>query len=113
GNVDAANSCRTGIIRQRQAGADTDIEHAPADAVGFGNGRLPAGVEHFAEYKVVDRRPPPIRLFDPFAVDVPHAPPRNSYLTASANGRVAPLCRAAALWMKPPPSTRAWPDGAS
>src|SRR6202012_4525009 len=46
----------------------------PANAVRFGDGRLPAGVEHLAEYEVVDRRPPPIRLFDPFAVDVPHAP---------------------------------------
>jgi hypothetical protein len=58
------------IIRQRQSGADADIENPPADPVGFRDGRLAAVVENLAEYQIVDRRPAPISLCDPRAVDI-------------------------------------------
>ena len=48
-----------------------DVENAPADLIGFRNRRAAALVEHLAEHEIVDRRPAPISLFDPLAVDVP------------------------------------------
>src|SRR5262249_40154780 len=97
-NIDAAESGRRRILRQRQPGADTDIENAAADPVGLGDGRLPAGVEHLAEHEIVDRRPAPVSLFDPLAVDIAcHAPaPRPAYpRSASTSGRdVAPWAAA-------------------
>src|SRR6185369_2876248 len=59
------------IFGQRQPGADTDVENASADLVGLRDGRPAALVEHLAENQIVDRRPAPISLFDPLAVDVP------------------------------------------
>jgi len=58
------------IIRQRQSGADTDIENPSADLVGLGDGRLPTVIENLAEYQIVDRRPALISPCDPSAVDI-------------------------------------------
>ena len=124
GNVHAAQFRGARIIRQRQSGADADVENTPADLVGFRDGRLAAVVEHLAEHQIVDRRPAPIRLFDPLAVDVvsPFPVPRISTRAHLGEGlrrdrSAAPLpsprsC-AVALLMNPPPSTRACPSGAS
>lgn len=75
GNVDAADFCGARIVRERQAGADADVEDAAADPVGLGDGRLPSGVEHLAEHEIIDRRPAAIGLLDPGPRDVCcHAP---------------------------------------
>ena len=123
GNIDAAQFRGARIIRQRQSGADADIENAAADPVGLRDGRLAAVIEHLAEHEIVDRRPAPISLCDPRAVDVCQPCPRPEiFLSAHRLGERrrsvrAPLPRraffAVALLMKPPPSTRACPEGAS
>src|SRR5436853_363528 len=51
-------------VRRRGAGP-------PAHFVRLRNGRLAAVIEHLAEHEIVDRRPAPIRFFDPLTVDVP------------------------------------------
>src|SRR5262245_4442659 len=80
GKIDPADLRRARIVRQRQPGAYSDIENAPADPVGFRNARLPAVIEHLAEHEIVDRRPATVGLFDPGTVDIgSHAPaPQNS-----------------------------------
>src|SRR5260370_40576682 len=107
-------------MRWLQARAAPASANPPADPVGLGNGRLAAVVENLAEHQIVDRRPAPISLCDPRAVDIcSHAPALKFYpRIASTNGcgRAAPFAAvlfAVALWMNPPPSTRAWPKGAS
>ena len=62
GNVDAANAAGARIIRQRDAGADADLEDAAADAFGGGDRGLPAALEHRAEHEIIDRRPARIGL---------------------------------------------------
>src|SRR5205085_291227 len=119
GNIDAAKFCRPRILGQRQARADTDIENPAADPVGLGYGGLTALFENLAEHEIVDRRPASIGLCDPFPVDIaPHAPCPNFFLdcqSCSSGCRLASRAslRAAALLIKPPPSTRACPEGAS
>jgi hypothetical protein len=70
GNIDATQFRGPRIIRQRQSGADADIENPSADLVGFRNGRLAAVIENLAEYQIVDRCPALISLCDPRAVDI-------------------------------------------
>src|SRR5438552_3471039 len=61
---------RAAILRQRDAGADADLEHPAADPVGGRNRRPAALAEYAAEYEVVDRCPAVIGLLDHFAVEV-------------------------------------------
>jgi len=56
--------------RQRDAGPDTDLEHAAADAVGGENGSTPAFAEHPAKDEVIDRGPAVVGLLDRRAVEV-------------------------------------------
>src|SRR3981189_3466820 len=61
--------------------AASGLEISPADLVGFRDGRLTALLEHLAEYEIVDRRPAPISLRDPRAVDIcRHAPALNFFI---------------------------------
>src|SRR6202035_3552931 len=69
-NVGAEDAKMRSVLRQRDAGADTDLEHAAADLVGGRNGRLAPLAEHAAKHEVVDRRPAVIGLFDRLAVEV-------------------------------------------
>ena len=46
-----------GIVRQRYAGADPDLENAAADPLRRLDRGLPAALEHRAEHQIVDRRP--------------------------------------------------------
>src|SRR5712692_6481989 len=156
GIVDADDAVGGRIIRERNAGADADVEDAPADALGRRDRGLAAGVEHRAEDEIVDRRPTRIGLRDRADIDfVRHRPrhfnsnqlvarllgvyarlrglwseaecgtraPDFASLHRSYDNRLAPATRASrtgitcaaatALWMKPPPSTRACPLPAS
>src|SRR5579884_946716 len=72
--VDADKPVGPAIIRQRQAGADADFEYAPADALGRGDRRLAATLEHRAEYQIVDRRPPRIGFGDGIVVELGRHP---------------------------------------
>ena len=90
GDIDAAQFRGGRIIRQRQSGADADIEHPAADPVGFGDGRLAALVEHLAEHQIVDRRPAPISLCDPRAVDVSQPFPALNFLIRASPRPAAP-----------------------
>ena len=115
------------IVGQRDAGADADVEDAPADPLGRRDRGLAAGVEHRAEDEIVDRRPARIGLRDRVLMSslARHRPQlaryalMPSYIRTGVRprarfARVGSACAAAtALWMKPPPSTRAWPSGAS
>src|SRR5258707_2568290 len=69
-NIGADDAEMRGILRQRDSGADADLEHTAPDLVGSVNGRLAAFGEHAAKHQVVDRRPAIIGLFDRFAVKV-------------------------------------------
>ena len=86
GVVDADDAMRGSVIEQRNAGADPDIEDAPADALGGRDRGLAAGVEHRAEDEVIDRRPARIGLCHRVDVDFDrHGPPLTStYITASS-----------------------------
>ena len=64
------------VLRQRDAGADADLEHASADAVGGENGGLPALAEHPAEHQVIDRRPAVIGPLDHLAIEIQFVPCR-------------------------------------
>src|ERR1700737_1795476 len=60
---------------KRESGPAPAVKYPPADLVGFRNGRLTAVVENLAEHQIVHRRPAPICLCDPCAVDIcSHAP---------------------------------------
>src|SRR5713101_51385 len=75
GIVDADDAVGGRIIRERNAGADADVEDAPADALGRRDRGLAAGVEHRAEDEIVDRRPTRIGLRDRADIDfVRHRP---------------------------------------
>ena len=69
-NIGAEDAKMRRILRQRDAGADADLEHAAADLVGGRNRRLAALAEHAAEHEVVDRRPAVVGLLDHLAVEV-------------------------------------------
>ena len=62
GQVDADHARGRRVVRQADAGADADVENAPADAIGGGDGRVPRALEHRAEDEIVDRRPARICL---------------------------------------------------
>jgi len=130
--VDTHDPLRGRIIGQRNTGADADVEDAPADALGRGDRSLAAGVENRAEDEIVDRRPARIGLRDRVDVDFARHRPRHAYLRAVASLtrdyethiRLAPdatpasrtgatRVAATALWINPPPSTRACPSPAS
>src|ERR1700730_15413818 len=59
-----------GVLRQRDSGADADLEHAAANLVGRLNRRLAALAEYPAEHEVINRRPAVIGLFERLAVEV-------------------------------------------
>ena len=95
---------------------------SPADPVGYRNRRLAAMIKDLAEHQIVDWCPAPISLCDPLAVDIRrHSPALKSYprIASTSGGAVRPAVPfserllALALWIKPPPSTRARPEGAS
>src|SRR5215469_8126022 len=152
--VDADDAVRWRIVGQRDAGADPDVEDAPADALRRRDRGLAASVEHGAEDEIVDRRPARIGLGnrvdvdfarhrprhvnsrygsiarmkynDEIRVQVPHFPraarpvgdPMDIHMRSAPDttraSRMSGTCVAAtALWMKPPPSTRACPSAAS
>ncbi|MGY4285878.1 hypothetical protein ACVWXO_005098 [Bradyrhizobium sp. LM2.7] len=69
-NVGAEDAQMRRVHRQRDAGADADLEHAAADLVGGRDRRLPALGEHASEHEVVDRRPAVIGLLDRTAGEV-------------------------------------------
>ncbi len=62
--VDADDAVDGGIVRQRYAGADPDLENATADLFGGDDGGLPAALEHRTKNQVIDRRPARIGLGD-------------------------------------------------
>ncbi|KAH2775487.1 hypothetical protein KXW38_001979, partial [Aspergillus fumigatus] len=70
GNVGAEDAQMRCVLRQRDAGADADFEHAPADTVGRGNRGLAALAEHAAKNEIVDRSPAVIRLLDRRTVEI-------------------------------------------
>ncbi len=70
GIVDSDDAVAARIIRQRDAGADADVEDGPAHALGGGDRGLAAGVEHGAEDEVVDRGPTRISGRDGVDVDL-------------------------------------------
>src|SRR5262249_10071719 len=118
GIIYADDPVGTGIIHEGYAGANADIENKAADALGRGNRGLASGIEHGAKYQVVDRRPPRVGLGHRSDVDsVPHCP-RPLSRTHASDATRASRARGAgndatALWMMPPPSTRARPSAAS
>ena len=59
-----------GIERQRDAGADADLEHAAAELVGGLDRGIAALGEHVAKHEIVDRRPAVIGLLDRLAVEI-------------------------------------------
>ena len=69
-NIDAADFRGARIIGQRQAGADADIENAPADLVGQRDRGLATGIEDLPEDEIIDRCPSGIRLRHSGAIDV-------------------------------------------
>src|SRR6516165_11303661 len=58
------------IERQRDAGADTDLENAAAEFVGGLDRGVAALGEHAAEHEIVDRRPTVVSLLDHVAVEI-------------------------------------------
>src|SRR5437868_8244133 len=70
GDVGTENADVRRVLRQRNAGADTDFEHAAADPIGGGNGCPPALAEYAAEHEVVDRGPAVVGVFDRGTVEV-------------------------------------------
>ena len=69
GNIDAADAAGARIVRQRDAGADADLEDAAADALGGGDRGLAPALENRAEHEIVDRRPAGIGLRDRLLVE--------------------------------------------
>jgi hypothetical protein len=69
-NVGAEDAQVRRILRQRDAGADADLEHAAADLVGGMDCRLAALAEHAAKHEVVYRRPAIVGLLDHLAVEI-------------------------------------------
>jgi hypothetical protein len=69
-NISPEDADVRGILRQRDAGADTDLEHAAADLVGGDDGGTPAFAEHAAEHEVIDWGPAVVGLLDRGAVEV-------------------------------------------
>ena len=67
------------IFGQRNAGADADLEDAPADALRRGDRRVASALEHRPEHDVVDRRPARIGLGHRLLVEL-DAPPLFSFL---------------------------------
>ena len=70
------------IVRQRDAGADADLEDAAADALGRRDRGLPAALEHRAEHQIVDRRPARIGLRDRVLVEFRRVHRRTVYRRA-------------------------------
>src|ERR1019366_3653143 len=120
--VHADDAIARRIVGERDAGADPDIEDAPAGPLSGRDRRPAAGIEDRAEHQIVDRRPARIGLCDGLAVELTYhlyhlilLPPHRSDHPGAA-ARPATVSRAGgatALWMMPPPSTRAWPTCAS
>ena len=69
GDVDADEPVAPRVARQRQPGADTDLQDAPADAIGRSHRSQPAPPENRTEDQVVDRRPSTVGTGDLF---LPH-----------------------------------------
>jgi hypothetical protein len=51
-------------LRQRDPGADADLEDAAADPLGGGDGGETPALEHLRENEIVDRRPARVGLRD-------------------------------------------------
>src|SRR5262245_17235806 len=68
-DVDAAKTIRGRIVRKRYAGADANLEDAPADAFGGRDRSLPTALENSTEYEIIDWRPPRIGLGDRLFVE--------------------------------------------
>ena len=62
--IDTDQAVRPGIAGQGQAGADTDLENAAADALRRLDRSFAAALEHRAEYEIVDRGPAGIGFGD-------------------------------------------------
>src|SRR5579871_5947250 len=68
-DIDAAEAVRFGILRQRNASADADLENAAADPLGRLDREGTAALEHRSEYQIINRRPPGIGLGDGLFVE--------------------------------------------
>ena len=68
-DVDAEQAVAARIVRQRDAGADADLEDAAADPLRGPDRRGAAQRKHRAEHHVIDRRPARIGLFDKFLIE--------------------------------------------
>src|SRR4029453_14469884 len=85
------------IISERNAGADANIEDAPADALGGRDRGLAAGVEPRAEHEIVDRRPARVSLRNRVDIDFArHRPHANSRHAARIK-----RCGETHIWLAP------------
>ena len=66
GDVDADQTYVAAVLRERDAGADTDLEHAPAHTLGRLDRFRATRGKDLAEDHVVDRRPAVVRRRHPF-----------------------------------------------
>src|SRR5262249_25656970 len=62
GDVDAENPALAIVVGQGDAGANTNLQNATADALGRRDRSAPTLIEHRAEHQVIDWRPAPIGL---------------------------------------------------
>src|ERR1700730_18447346 len=70
GKVNPNNLRGIVIIVEGQPGPDANLENPPTDFAGRRSRCPPPGHEYRTAYRVVDRRPPCIGLFDRFLIEI-------------------------------------------
>src|SRR5262249_47599238 len=69
GNVNATNAIGAGIVRQRYAGADTDLKNATPNPFSGFDRYLATAFKHRSEHQIINRRPSRIGSCNGFFVE--------------------------------------------
>src|ERR1700687_310807 len=86
--IDANNLRGVAIIVEGQPGPDPNLKNSPTNFAGRRGRCPPSGHEYRTAYRVVDRRPPCIGLFDRFLIEITahhrSPPPKDSHAILAA-----------------------------